>query len=162
MKSFTMKDCPSNLQIEALYDGELDPAQSAQVKAHLAVCAACLVIWNELAAMSGLFAATGAQELLPIAKARLHAAIDRGVQRGLVRIAWAMSALAACIVLAGSVWMVHVKDVPVQQAREVPKEAPPWVTVAATGNSDPVIQQDSTPAAQWYLADAGTKQDDIP
>ncbi len=150
-----------------MYDGELDSAQSARVKAHLSSCAACMAVWNELAAMSGLFAAVPKLELLPIAQGRLHRAIDRGVQGGLVRIAWAMSALAACIVLAGSVWMVHVKEsslkeTPALQAREVAKDAPPWVEVAAITNSDPVIQQDATPAARWYLADAGTKQDEVP
>jgi anti-sigma factor RsiW len=156
-----MKQCPSNLQIESLYDGELDSAQAAGVNAHLAQCSLCMAIWNELVATSSLFRAMPIPELLPLAKARLQRAIDRGAESGLVRIAWAMSALAACVVFAGSIWMTRVKA-DVQQARDVPKDAPPWVTVAATTSSDPVIQQDATPAAQWYLADAGTRQDELP
>jgi hypothetical protein len=68
-----------------------------------------------------------------------------------MRIVWRCAAAAACIVLAGSVWL--------SQAPRPAEAAPPWMEIAAATDADPAVQQTDSPAAQWYLASAWTPSD---
>jgi anti-sigma factor RsiW len=145
-----MKNCEYEQKIEAYHDGELDADGRALVESHLALCAACAAHLNQLQAMSQLFATNELPRLSQISRHRLNRRVDAAMEQGLLRFAWAMSGIAASILLVGSAWLMHVDDA-VQAA---PAEAPPWVSVSLSNSRDPVVRDAATPAAQWYLADA--------
>jgi hypothetical protein len=72
-------------------------------------------------------------------------------ERERMRIVWRFAAAAACIVVAGSVWL--------SQTPKPAEAAPPWMEIAAATDTDPAVQQTDSPAAQWYLASAWTPSD---
>lgn len=139
-----MNDCPFNIQIEAFHDSELDSVQRATMAEHLRVCEECSRQLAQLQALSGLFAAESRQTLSQIAWHRLHRRVDQAMERGLLRLEWAISAVAAGVLLVGSVWLTR--------ANSAPQAPPPWVSVAMS--PDPVVRSADTPVAEWYLADA--------
>jgi hypothetical protein len=68
------------------------------------------------------------------------------LERDRMRIAWRFGAAAACIALAGSVWLTRAPS-PAQAA-------PPWMEIAAATDTDPAVEQANSPVAQWSLASA--------
>jgi anti-sigma factor RsiW len=143
-----MNHCPSNTQLELLHDGELADAIAAELHSHVAVCEVCAKYLAELSSMSRQLAGESGSALLPIQLQRLHCHVDKAIEqtadRGLIRMSWILSAIAAGVLVVGSVWL--------ERLNQAPQVAPPWVGLSATGDS--VVRDAETPAAQWYLADA--------
>jgi anti-sigma factor RsiW len=131
-------NCPFESRLSAYHDNELSPADRVVVDSHLERCADCRVALASIREVSGLFAASAAQPLSQIARHRLHRRVDREVESGLVRLSWAMSAVAAAILVVGSVWLKSVEPMspPVQNGTGV------------------LVIDASSPAEQYYLADA--------
>lgn len=145
--------CNFDQQIEAYHDGQLPAEQRTAVERHLTECAACATRLEELAAISAMFAAATGPQLSQIGRHRLHRAVASEMDRGLVRLAGALSGIAAGIVLIGSIGLLHV-----QNAAAVPQSAPPWVGVNASADTETLAQQAGTPTAVWYLADASQNE----
>jgi anti-sigma factor RsiW len=143
--------CEFESKISAYHDGELAASERAAIEAHLATCADCQISLAQLRAMSNLFATSEQPRLSQISRYRLHRAVDSAMERGLLRLAWTMSGIAASVLLFASAWLMKVNE---NVASAAPAEAPPWVSVAMETNRDPVIRDAVSPAAQWYLADA--------
>jgi anti-sigma factor RsiW len=148
------KQC--DIPIESYHDGELSVAQREEVERHLAGCPACADRLEQLRAMSAAFAAVERPKLSQIAAARLQRQVEELIRGGRgererMRIVWRCAAAAACIVLAGSVWL--------SQTPKPAEAAPPWLEITAVTDADPAIRQASSPAAQWYLASAWTPSD---
>lgn len=146
-----MTSCPSIEKIEAYYDDELTGEARLSIERHLGECPECEAALTRLRAISSAF---GAQEpkLSQISRHRLHLKVDqllaegRTIERGLARIAWMLSGVAASVLLIGSAWLARAKDAP--QAAP-----PPWVGVASvTSDTDASSRDAATPAAEWYLA----------
>jgi anti-sigma factor RsiW len=157
-----MADCAFNLEIQAYHDGELPAERRSTVEEHLAGCPACAAELAELKNLSAVFAAEPVAELSQIALHRLHRKIDNEMDRGLIRFGWSLSAVAASILLVASAWLVKV-DGSAQAASASPTpDEPPWVSVSLAASHDPVLRDASTPAEQWYLADAWTRSDEVP
>ncbi len=146
--------CEYESQLHAYHDDELDASSRAAFENHLGRCAACAASLAELQNISALFAATPREHLSQIAKHRLSNQIDASMERGLVRFAWSLSGVAAAVLLCGSFWLSQVKS------REVTHVAPPWVEAVVSSHN--LSDSAATPAAQWYLADASSRNEDVP
>jgi anti-sigma factor RsiW len=146
-----MTDCPFNIQLEAFHDGELDPVHRAAMVEHLKTCGECSRQLAKLQALSGLFSAAPRPELSQIAWHRLHHRVDEAMERGLLRLGWGISAVAASVLLVGSIGLNRVKS--------VPQAPPPWMSVAMS--PDPVVRSVDTPVAEWYLADASNGRSNV-
>ncbi len=105
-----MADCPFNLEIQAYHDGELPSERRTAVEEHLAGCPACAAELAELKNLSAVFAAEPVAELSQIALHRLHRKIDNEMDRGLIRFGWALSGIAASILLVASGWLMKVNS----------------------------------------------------
>ena len=157
-----MAECPNNLRLSAYYDGELDESGRAEVERHLRVCPACEGELSRLGEMSRLLTSQRAPLLLPIGVHRLHKRVDDAMEEGVLRIMRVFNAIAACVLIAGSAWLMvkpRGQDQTVERAVATPA-APPWVDVAQV--SDTPTGAYSTPAAAWYLADDSSRNDDAP
>jgi anti-sigma factor RsiW len=132
----------------------MSEAERALVTAHLSECPACQLVITRLSAMSRLFAEAPRERLSQIARARLNRRMEAVMDRGMLRLAWTMSGLAASVLVICSVWLMNLKA--------TPAAPPPWVGVTYASDSAQAAREPATPAAEWYLADAGGPSDDAP
>jgi anti-sigma factor RsiW len=153
-----MNTCPFSEQLEAFYDGELDQSRRGEIERHLPQCPSCAAEARRLEAMSRLLASWPGPKLSQIGLYRLHSRVDQAMEEGVLRFARLLSAIAACVLVAGSVWLVKARDDrTVEIATPV---APPWADVVVA--SDSPTGAYSTPAAAWYLADDSARNDESP
>jgi anti-sigma factor RsiW len=150
-----MTPCPTSNELSAYHDGQLPADRRDAIASHLAACSSCTLELSRLVALSQLFAQTVRPHLSQIARYRLHAAADAAMERGLIRIGWSLSGIAASVLIVGSAWLMQAGSL---QQQSIPQQtaetAPPWVGVARTSDAETVIQDARTPAAAIYLADA--------
>ena len=155
-----MDTCDFQSRLSAYHDGELSPTERDAVAAHVATCPACTAELAGLAHQLQLMQSISFPRFSQMAAARLHASIDRSIalaneraaELGMLRIARTLASVAACVLVAGSVWLS------VGPERSNPKVAPPWTGVAINTETEAVLQDITTPAAQWYLADASKEE----
>jgi anti-sigma factor RsiW len=167
-----MAACPTIQELEAFFDGELSAARSAEIRAHLLSCSSCSAELAGLEAAAQLFRDAPMPRLSQISLHRLHAKLETVMQGeqenelGILRIARTLSAIAACIVVAGSLWLSHVRSAhhPNQTVATV-QTPPPWTDVAVNTDTDaPAVssQDGGTVIAEYYLADASQRTDEQP
>jgi anti-sigma factor RsiW len=149
--------CPSDQQLQAYFDQELRSEAFVEVDAHVKSCSLCQEQLRLLQVMSAMFAGVE-PHLSQMSRARLHKRLGEVMDRGLVRLAWSLSGIAAAVLVGGMMWM-QTGSAPVQQAA-LPQAAPPWVDAMAA--SHPFTRDTGSPAAEFYLADASLKVDDVP
>jgi anti-sigma factor RsiW len=156
-----MATCPTSQQLSAFHDGELDQATAAEIQRHLPHCPACSAELARLSAISALFAEAPVAKLSQIGLHRLHRRVESAMEEGLMRIVRVLNAVAACVLIAGSAFlMVRARqDRTVENTTPV---APPWVGVDVAEASDSSTGVTATPAAMWYLADDSSRGDDSP
>ena len=152
--------CPITEQLDSFHDGELDETSRARIESHLIECPECAAELERLQAVSRLFTASPVPRLSQIAVYRLHRRTDEAMEEGLLRIMRVFSAVAACLLVAGSALLLKTQESrTVEISRPV---APPWADVIATSDNSSSGAY-STPAAAWYLADdTSTRSDDAP
>ncbi|MBC8108356.1 MAG: zf-HC2 domain-containing protein [Anaerolineae bacterium] len=95
-------------QLDAYHDGELDAARVAEMDAHLRECPACALALQSLRSMSHLMQTIPMTEMSADAVSRLHAAVDRTMDRSLLPLARSFVGIAASILVvatAGLFWM---------------------------------------------------------
>jgi anti-sigma factor RsiW len=169
MSSNPMNTHPTEQQLSAYHDGELSPIDRAEVARHLAWCEACILQLSQLKQMSGMLTAMSPDGLSQIAWHRLHAKLDEVLERGLVRWAWEVSAIAAAILLISSVCLMRISEptsttpavATATVTATVTAVVPPWVHAQAS--ADPVLSEPATtPAQAWYLADARGSSETAP
>lgn len=143
-------------QLQAYHDGQLAVGEREAFERHLAACGMCTDELARLRAMSRLFADAPRPRLSQIAAHRLQKRVEGTMQRGALQLARFLGAAAACVVLAGSLRLMQIK--------QAPQAAPPWVDVASVTDVDSASHDAGTPAARWYLADAshGSGFDNMP
>jgi hypothetical protein len=100
-----MSDHPAPNMLDAYHDGELPPVERAAIEGHLAGCDACIAKLNAIKAISETFAIAAVPGLSQIS-------LDLLTDRGLLRIARILTGLAACVVLAGSLWLLRSNESP--------------------------------------------------
>jgi anti-sigma factor RsiW len=171
-------NCPTEQQLSAYHDGELTGDERAGIASdlgsdlashlasHLAWCQTCTLRLQQLRQMSASFGALPADGLSQIAWHRLHAKLDEVMERGLIRWAWEVSAIAAAILVVSSVWLTRLSDkhdrhgVGTSVAAAATAIVPPWVGAQAA--TDPAQVEAPSPAAMWYLADARNSSEVAP
>jgi len=143
-----MTGCECESRLDAFHDGELGPADRAQVAGHVAKCPACAAVLQQMQRMSLLlgrgrgdvWADVSADEM-----ARLHGAVDREIKRfrlqvdpSFWRTAALLSGLAASVLVVASAWLAETP--PAQQATGPSAVAlqPAWERVAMTLQADPL------------------------
>lgn len=145
-----MPDCPHNLRLQAYHDGQLGPDDAREIERHLSACGGCA---GELAALRELSellsdrrpATIRAEEL-----SRIHAAVEEVEGRSLFRLAVAMAAVAASILIISMTWMYDLPTATsplVQQDHAVPE----WERLAEMERPDTPFADSST---ETGLADA--------
>jgi anti-sigma factor RsiW len=153
-----MATCPFSESLSAYHDDRLDERQRSEIERHLPTCPSCAAELAQLRAISGLFASASQPRLSQIAQHRLHFAVDEAMDEGVLKIVRVLSAIAACVLVAGSLWLVRTRDV--RTVENTTPVAPPWADVGVTSDSPSGAY--STPAAAWYLADDSLRSDDAP
>jgi anti-sigma factor RsiW len=150
-------NCPTSEQLSAFHDGEIDEIRGVEIEGHLRQCRLCVAEVERLEAMSRLLGAAPAARLLPIGLHRLHRRVDQAMEEGFLRFVRVLNAIAACVLIAGSAWLM-AKTRQDQRAQSPMPAAPPWVGVDVV--SDSPSGAASTPAAAWYLAEDSSRGDD--
>jgi anti-sigma factor RsiW len=158
-----MESCSFTDKLGAYHDGQLDAAASAEIEKHLTSCPACTAELAELRKMSQWFAQEPEPHLSQMSLYRLHQQTQRAMEVGMVRLARAISAVAACILVASSMWLVRTNEAPAPvEPVQTTAGVPPWVDVTVAANRDTASVDTTTPAAAWYLASASVRSDDMP
>src|SRR3954470_21939489 len=96
--------CNEIQNLDAYADGELPADERSRIEQHLAICAACA---RELARLRKLSAIIGAYRPVLSSEAleRIHNAVGQTWDVGILRIARRISAVAAAVVVAGSLYL---------------------------------------------------------
>lgn len=147
-----MEQCDLQL-LSAYYDGEISPAQQAQIEAHLNSCAACRA---ELAALSAAMELVSVDELPALNRRELDETYLRidlligeaGAERRLFRLGLLISGLAASFLVISIAWL---EEMPVRrQAAASPIVSAPadWERIAVTLLPDPIPDSIDTPLDQ--------------
>ena len=152
--------CNEIQNLDAYADGELPADERRRVEQHLAICAACA---RELARLRKLSAIIGAYRpvLSSDALERIHNAVGQTWDVGILRIARRISAVAAAVVLAGSLYLTFFET---EQATAVPV----WEQAAVTAVQPQDAQlagatvggeQQQVQLAEWIVSDLGASRD---
>jgi anti-sigma factor RsiW len=91
--------CEKAAQVHAYYDGELDASRDRMFEAHLQRCAECSALLAELRALSSLLSGASRAELPAQAMSGFHGAWHVARDRGIMRIAAALTAVAAMLLI---------------------------------------------------------------
>jgi len=142
-----MPQCPFNDRLSAYLDGELDSEQHDIVARHISICAECQAALNALRRISSLFAAAAQPHLSQFSLHRLHKRVDAAMEESLLHLAHILQAVAACVLIAGSLWLVWAKPAQAPQPQQAQVTTVPVAWDTSTDET-------STPAAAFYLADA--------
>jgi anti-sigma factor RsiW len=109
--------CQYSMQLGPYLDGELGASQRTLLEAHLHGCGDCDTELSELQGLSRAFAAVG-PFLQPEAMARFHERISEleadqeqaeRTARRILRITRALTGMAACLLIAGSLWLERTR-----------------------------------------------------
>src|SRR3954469_7412735 len=105
-----MVDCENRVRLDAYHDGELSPAERADVEAHLRDCASCAAELVAIRGMSGAFADTVPREpsheqLLQLAASVRAEPYDARLLLKLFRGTAIAAALLLACVLAGAMYL---------------------------------------------------------
>jgi anti-sigma factor RsiW len=91
--------CDKAAQVHAYYDGELDLSRAQMFEAHLERCAECSRLLAELRELSALMSEAPRAELPPQAISRFQGAWYVARDRGIMRIAASLTAVAAMLLV---------------------------------------------------------------
>jgi len=152
--------CQMSEKVNLYHDGELDAAERSLVEQHLQTCADCRAELAQLSAISQSFQSAPAPKLSQFSMHRLHAMADRWMEDDLVRVARVLRAVAACVLVAGSAWLIGTSPAATNAPIASEPQAAPWMEVAAATNAEVASIDTTTPAASWYLADASTRAEE--
>ncbi len=96
-------------RLEAYLDGEVSEREREWIASHLGECERCAGVAAELSAVSRAVrgSALGRIEVDASFLERLHDRVEGLTQRGLERFAWALSAVAACLAIVGTLQLMQ-------------------------------------------------------
>jgi len=151
-----MASCPTSQQLSAYHDGELDEALRLEIQRHLPTCAACNAELARLGALSALVAEAPGAKLSQIGLHRLHRRVEQAMEEGLMRFVRVLNTVAACVLIAGSAFLV-MRSRQDRTVENTTPAAPPWVGVDVAEASDSSTGASTTPAAMWYLTDDSSR-----
>jgi anti-sigma factor RsiW len=120
--------CDNIAQIHAFHDGALPENQRAAVEAHLAVCAECRELLEDLQRLSTMFATVPFAEMSPRATSKMYGsywAARQKQDRGVRLLAEWLTAAAAVVMLVAQL-QINQKNVQRPEVAETP-----WVDTIA-------------------------------
>ena len=130
-----MESCENERQLSAYHDGELAPAEAAELERHLARCDACAAELRKLRAMSQfLSSAVDVQQVPAEAMDRWRYSVRPGRDRVILRITEMMSAAAAAILLVCVTMLWQQWNTATRPARQQSA----WENVAVRTTSGPI------------------------
>jgi anti-sigma factor RsiW len=147
-----MTSCDQDQYLEVYLDGELSEADRRRVEQHLAICDACTRELARLRRLSGAFAAYR-PVLSAEALERLHDAVAQTWDLGVIRLARRISAVAAAVVLAGSLYLTFFQTeqataFPIWEQAAVSRPPADVQSADAAGTSG-----DQAQLAEWIVSD---------
>ena len=151
--------CPHSQLLSAYHDGELPVAQREQMEEHIAECPACSAELAELKAMSNLFAVSPRAQLSQLARYRIRVAAEALPQDQVIRLARIVRAIAACVLVAASIWLWNQSENGSTQMETVAAPPPQLEVAITTTEATQNMDATTSPAAAWYLADASSRSD---
>lgn len=142
--------CDQSQYLEAYLDDELPEPDRRRVQQHLAICAACSRELARLRRLSGAFA-NYRPMLSADALDRIHDAVANAWDIGVIRLSRRISAVAAAVVLAGSLYLTFFQA---EQATAVPVWEQAAVSRPADVQSaDPTANGEQAQLAEWIVSD---------
>jgi anti-sigma factor RsiW len=142
-----MNECREGARLSAYHDGELWGAARAGMAEHLRQCPACAAELSRLRALSRMLAAVAEPEAPPAATRRFHKAVDAVPMLELAHIAEVFGAVAASILVACCLWLLHARSAGVTS-----DQIPIWETVAVARHETPATAPEEQ-LTQWIVQD---------
>lgn len=141
--------CEMITRLDAYHDGELSAAECAALEAHVRQCPACAAELRQLEALTAGLRGRVAP-VPPEVLVRLHQRVEQLPGAGLRRLAGALAAVAAAILVAAC-----AAGLSIQHAAPAPAAAMPlWEAQAAPGQSAVTAPADSEEQlAAWTVQD---------
>jgi len=134
-----MSECEQAYRLGVYHDGELSSADRAVVERHLKDCPACAAELARMERLSGLARGLTTPAMPPGAISRLHDRVNSLYSRPIIRLAEAMSAVAAAILIACVVGLFMQGDLPAASSAtwdETQAVAPQSADLSAGGSED--------------------------
>jgi len=100
-----MSACEHHRRLSAYHDGELPAAECGALEEHLRQCRSCAQELEQLRGLSGLFAAVEMPEMSSGALNRVHGNVCATREGITARLAGALTAAAAAVLLVCSAWL---------------------------------------------------------
>jgi anti-sigma factor RsiW len=153
-----MNRCEFGEQLGPYVDDELDAPRRAALEAHLPACPPCAQDLAELRSLKQLFSAAasgaGAFAFPEAVRRGLHEHVDSLTDLGLLRIGRALSGVAACVLVAGSLWLTTASRRPVERPMAAWEASALLMPVAAGPSS-----AEDLASPEWILRDLSGEQD---
>jgi anti-sigma factor RsiW len=147
--------CEKIAEVHAYHDGELDSGRRVALEAHLAVCAECRELLSELEGLSAFLARAPLPVMPERAVSRFHGSWYEARDRGMVRVASWMTAVAAML-LVGAL-LAQPTAPATGQTKTGPVKAGPWETFAiappAEVHGESGATSELVQVAQWMADD---------
>ncbi len=144
-------------QLSAYLDGEVSGEERAVIEKHLQECGECAATLRDFQAVSALVRGSEmarATPVTPMFAKRVQQNVDYLNRRGAERLGWALSAIAACLAVVGSLQLMRSSDVTVaaapaawERAAVQPSSASSDDTTASSSNNNDLAM------AEWMVAD---------
>jgi hypothetical protein len=147
--------CETSAQLSAYYDGELDPAAAARIEQHLPGCDECRSELNEIRELSVLAARIGEEGMSSGGLRKIHRLVDLDQGYFILRIAGALTGLAASVMVIGSVWLREIPAKPAASGQIViiDSASPAW-NVAMNIDVPPLPRSSADVREQPMVADS--------
>jgi anti-sigma factor RsiW len=155
-----MSSCEPQL-LSAYLDGELSPEQAQRVERHVRECPMCAAELEQMRDVSLAISEYSFEDLRPDELARVHEAIDRGVDQPVWRLGVILSGLAASILVISATWLAELPPPTAHTRTEIAKvKLQSWERVAMTLRAPPLpleapdrgeIQVADAQFAHWML-----------
>jgi anti-sigma factor RsiW len=150
-----MDTCQYDSKISAYYDGEMNEADRAAFERHLAACPPCQTELRQHRRLSEFMQLAPRKTLSERGREELYSlapAVGEGVY---LRIAEWTTALAACVLIATSLWLFHAQ--PVQQQKSEAVVIQPVMMNPPTAH-DASDMPDDPQLVDWVTANAAAGQ----
>jgi anti-sigma factor RsiW len=147
-----MIECQQSLRLGAYLDGQMSPQERSNMQEHLALCAACVSELERLERLSDLLRSMPRAELDRAALARLHRWADRLPQRGALRLAETLAAVAAAVLVACCVGLAEQASLSAAQG-----PSPLWEAQAISQTAADQAGSSEEQLAMWLADDLSGK-----
>jgi anti-sigma factor RsiW len=142
-----VSECEYAGRLSAYHDGELDAATRAALEQHLRRCASCAAELGRIRRLSQLLGDMPRAELSPWAVQRLHRAVETAYSGSVRRLAAALTAVAAAVLVACNVWLWR------PPADRPAGPMPIWEASVLQRPTEPSVSTAEDQLAMWVVQD---------